>query len=788
MMKNKYEILSPAGSFDALVAGINAGANAIYLGGDKFGARVKAANFSNEELIKAVEYAHLRNVKIYVTVNILISDEEMRNAIEFAGFLNKIGIDGIIVQDLGFSGMVRKLFPQMEVHASTQMAINNYYGAAFVERLGFERVVLARETELCEVEKIKKNTKLDIEGFVHGALCVAFSGECLMSSMIGGRSGNRGDCAQPCRRKYEILDLNKNKIEDAAYYLSTKDLNTIGNVKELVERGVYSLKIEGRMKKPEYVYQIVSGYKKALIDSINEEDKKNMEQIFNRGFTKGLFNGDFGRSFSSFDRPDNRGVLAGEITDFRNGRYTMRFFEDINENDGVEFAGANGSFGMKADFSVKRGQEIKYRLRKRLEIPGKIYRTSSERLNKELKENIEKEYKFRNISFYGEFFKGKNPTLRVKSGDIDFTVEEDQKIDAAKNKPTDEDRIIKNLSKLGGTIYELEEINIKLDEDIFMPVSVLNNLRRLATDRLDRILTENDRKKVEIPESIFKIARKDVNTDTGIDAEVYNFSALKAATVNKDLNILMDIRNIDNKIIDYLKAENLKISVVMPKFQNSAELEVSGAKINNFISNIDSIYCNNIAHIEFFKDLKIKKVADIGLNVFNSYTARFLYDMGFEKVYLSPELSRNEIKKIAKKAGGNIGVISHGLLPVMTLKHCPMSVVKNCKSSDNCDRCKFSKGFYLRDIKDADFLVERREGVSELYNSHPIVLMDKISEMSENGVRSFRLYIREDIEETVNNYYKAFNGKDYNDSKMRDGLMDRYGNITYGHYNRGVLK
>lgn len=784
MKKNKYEILAPAGSFESLVAGINCGCNAVYLGGEKFSARSKAINFSNEELIKAVNYAHLRNVKIYVTLNILIDDKEMKDALEFARFLNSIGVDALIVQDLGFASIARKLFPEMEIHASTQMAINNFYGAKFVENLGFERVVLARETDLNEINRIKENTNLDIEAFVHGALCVAFSGECLMSSMIGGRSGNRGECAQACRKRYEIYDLDREKIADEAYFLSTKDLNTLDSVDDLVNRGVYSLKIEGRMKRPEYVAQIVSSYKKSMENKLENEDYENTTQIFNRGFTKGLFNNDFGRDFISYDRPDNRGLLVGEVVGFNKGSYILSFYKDIKEKDGLEFKTATRNFGIKSPFSAKAGQRAEYKSNKKIEMNSKIYKTSSEELLNQLNDEINKDIRFQDINIYGEFLLGKKPKLIVKLNDFEVVVEEDSLIEEAKKAPLSEERIVSNLTKLGDTVYNAKDIEIKLDDNIFMPVSTLNSLRRKATELLDEYLLINNRKDVLIDGDIYKFNKDDSRYVPEISAEINNLRDLEK--VNKDILIYMDIRNINKDIVSYVKDNDIRLSVVFPKFQNSKELESSVEKLDKFIDIVDSVTLNNLSQVEIFKNRDIKKIADIGLNVFNSYTAREFINLGFDKIILSPELNVRQIKNIANNIGNKVEVVSHGLIPVMTMPHCLMSIVKNCKDSKNCSTCRFSKGFFIRDTMEVDFLVERRDAVSEVFNSYPIVLLDKIDELKDVGV-SFKLNIREDVEDTLNVYENAIKDKDYNDGKMRDKLILKYKNITFGHYNRGII-
>ena len=292
----KIELLAPAGNLEALKASVESGADAVYLGGTKYNARVFAENFNEDALMEAIRYAHIRDVKVYVTVNILIKDEEIIDALNYVEYLYNNDVDGIIVQDIGLLYLIKKFLPGFSVHCSTQMTIHSSDGINYLKQLGADRFVLARELDLSEIQDLKDKTGAELEIFIHGALCVCYSGQCLMSSMIGGRSGNRGRCAQPCRKKYILKDLDKGiPVESLKemYLLSTKDLNTYENLYEILKSEVYSLKIEGRMKKPEYVAIVVKNYRDA-IDFFNNNKKSyynkeallELESAFNRGFTK----------------------------------------------------------------------------------------------------------------------------------------------------------------------------------------------------------------------------------------------------------------------------------------------------------------------------------------------------------------------------------------------------------------------------------------------------------------------------------------------------------------------
>jgi putative protease len=313
---NKIELLAPAGNFEALAAAVESGADAVYLGGNKFSARAYADNFDGETLVKAVSYSHIRGVKVFVTINILLSDRELVEALDYVSYLYHIGVDAIIVQDLALLKLVASAFPQMEVHCSTQMTVHNSEGVKYYSALGAKRIVLARELSLVEVKHIVQSTGVECEIFIHGALCVSYSGQCLMSSLIGGRSGNRGRCAQPCRKKYSFYNFKTGKVESGnqnKHLMSTRDLNTYNRLEELVESGVTSLKIEGRMKRAEYVAIVVKHYRAAL-DSILEkgegksrEAEYELKSAFNREFTEGYLFNKRKRDVVSIERPDNRG-------------------------------------------------------------------------------------------------------------------------------------------------------------------------------------------------------------------------------------------------------------------------------------------------------------------------------------------------------------------------------------------------------------------------------------------------------------------------------------------------
>ena len=779
MKKSKYELLAPAGDMAALKAAVSAGANAVYLGYDEFSARAKAKNFNKEELREAINYSHLRNVKIYVTFNILIADFEIKRAMESVKMLYDIGVDALILQDLGIAREIRKNFPDFEVHASTQMAVNNFYGAKFLKEMGFSRVVLARETPLFELEKIKE-LDIDVETFIHGALCVSYSGECLMSSMIGGKSGNRGECAQACRKSYEILDFDKNKIGKRLYYISPKDLNTLDDVAKIINSGGYSLKIEGRMKNPEYVYTVVSSYKKSLEGKLTLEDKNDTEQVFNRGFTKGLFNGDFGNDFISSDRPDNRGVEVGKVIDARKNYAKVIFDEDVFEGDGLEFISNSGRFGMRSNSFYEANIPHEINLFKVPIINSKINRTFSKKLYEKFDEKLENyDYK-RELDIDLRIKIGKRPLIKVKSGDLSGNFELDRVVEVAKKSGLDRDRVIENISKTGDSIFRVKNIDLDLDDNAFLPISAINELRREATKILeDKILNGSiDRFEIENNLENKNFERQNKDKKSKIKVFFNKFKDLGNSSLNDIDEIIIRAKDLEkfNK-----KFKIREVSIYLDKFYSYKELE----NLREYIlknQNVRGIWVNNLSEYYIFKDDGLEINGDIGINVFNRLTSDFFRDLGLNSITLSPELNSSQIQKIVNKNDTELNLISYGRLPVMTMKHCPFSIIKNCKDEKSCPTCRY-KNYLLRDEKNVDFEVLRQNTFTEIFNSYPILLDGYVNRLLDNKVNL--LILADEFTDEIIKLYKNYKEEDFKNIKNK--LEDKYQQVTKGHINRGIV-
>ena len=488
------ELLAPCGNMESLKAAIAAGCYAVYLSGKIFSARAYANNFSNEELEIAINMCHLYGVKTYITVNTLIYENEVESFLNYIEFIHRLGVDAIIMQDLGMIDLVRKTFPNLEIHASTQAHIHNLEGTKLMEELGIKRVVLARETPIELIKEIKDNTNIELEVFIHGALCISYSGQCLMSSLIGGRSGNRGTCSQCCRMPYDLIKdgkrLNKNK-----YLLSTKDLNTIYNIDKLIDIGVHSLKIEGRMKRPEYVYMVVSLYRKAIdsylnkgIIDITDNDIKDIKKLFNRDFTKGFIFHENNDNFTNTYRPNHMGVDLGKVINYKNNYVTIKLNDSLNLQDGIRFL--SDDIGMtitnmyknkKSIKSAYKGDIISIYIKNKISINSKVLKTTDyqQLLNINQLINISKKVLIDiNINI--------DKSIKLEISDNINKIEVfSNELEIAINKPTTKEDIIKQISKLGNTVYKINKLNINYNNNLFIPIKLLNELRREAINKLN---------------------------------------------------------------------------------------------------------------------------------------------------------------------------------------------------------------------------------------------------------------------------------------------------------------
>ncbi len=526
MEKGLPELLAPAGSREALIASVNAGADAVYLGGKRFGARKYAANFTDEQLVAAIGYAHLRNVKVYVTVNTLIHDRELPDIARYLVFLYRAGADGILVQDAGLAAIAREIVPGLPIHASTQYTITDAEGVLWARRSGFSRVVLARELDLAEVDRILALPDSDrpgIELFVHGALCYAYSGRCLLSSVIGGRSGNRGMCAQPCRKPYQLVvgmadryGRMKNprviRLPDS-YLLSTRDLCTYPRLPELLRRPFAALKIEGRMRSPEYTAIVVSRYRNA-IDTLakgtftpRKEDIEDMAVAFSRGFTEGYLFGDRGTALMGRSQPDNQGLFLGTVRSCRSGEMDLSPAARTIPGPGDGLVALDPRSKEEQGFVLREGAKQRG---ERLVIshsitcqPGlEMYLTRSSRLEREAAAILHPPglsgRHTRDIDLSLVIRPGNPPVLTgvlittdgrtiVARHEASFIPE------PAKGRPTTGTEIARQIRKTGSSIFRVRSFSLDYAEDLFLPIRQLNSFRREFLTVAEQAVTESYR-------------------------------------------------------------------------------------------------------------------------------------------------------------------------------------------------------------------------------------------------------------------------------------------------------
>ncbi|MFR7760544.1 MAG: DUF3656 domain-containing U32 family peptidase, partial [Peptoniphilus grossensis] len=562
--------------------------------------------------------------------------------------------------------------------------------------------------------------------------------------------------------------------------ISPKDLNTLDDVAKIINAGGYSLKIEGRMKNPEYVYTVVSSYKKSLEGKLTLEDKEDTEQVFNRGFTKGLFNGDFGNDFISSDRPDNRGVEVGKVIDARKNSGKVIFHEDVFEGDGLEFISSSGRFGMRSNSFYEANIPHDINLFKAPILNSKINRTFSKKLYEKVDEKIENfDYK-RNLDLDLRIKIGERPLIKVKSGDLSAIFELARVVEVAKKSGLDRERVIENISKTGDSIFRVKNIDLDLEDNAFLPISAINELRREATKILENKILEGSIDRFEIENKLENKNFERQNKDHRSKIKVFfnKFKDLENSSL-KDIDELI-IRAKDLEKFNK-KYKNRDVSIYLDKFYSYYELE----NLREYIlknQNVKGIWVNNLSEYYIFKDDGLEINGDIGLNVFNKITSDFLCDLGLKSITLSPELNSGQIQKIINKNDAEINVISYGRVPVMTMKHCPFSVIKNCKDEKNCQTCKY-KNYLLRDEKNVDFEVLRQNTFTEIFNSYPILLDGYVNKLMENRVNL--LILADEFTDDVIKLYKNYQEDDF--KKIKKKLEDKYQQVTKGHINRGIV-
>ncbi len=813
------ELLAPVGSKESLIAAVENGADAVYFGGTLFSARQYASNFNHADLEWVIDYTHARGVRAYVTVNTLIKDPELEEACDYLHFLCNCGADAVIVQDIGILKLLREQLPDLPAHASTQMTIHNVEGVKFLQEMGVKRVVLAREMSLDGIKRIKSETCMEIETFIHGALCFSYSGQCLLSSMIGGRSGNRGYCAQPCRKRYWAGDVE-------GYLLSPKDLNMSEHIPVLAEAGIDSFKIEGRMKRPEYVAGVVRVYRR-LIDRfagepsrfrVTDDEKHTLRQLFNREFTSGYFFGNPGSELMSRKYPHNRGTELGKVVDYEPQKKlaTIYLKAQLRTGDGIGIGARETGVTVGSMFTDNKsvraaypGSSVRVPMEYEVKSGDEVFKTYDSQLMASLEVKNTRKILVR-MSFRAHI--DEPVELWISDGENEINIQ-GRSVCIAERSPISKNAISDQLKKLGNTIFEAQDIIFEIDENIFIPVSEINSLRREGIDRLMQVRTQRWKRQCSRPviQSLKKPVKSgspilSVNTDSiesfeaAVDggADVVYIGGEVFSNIKPQMNtdkgahsreptesrLFMALRfvGVDNLryAIDYGRKKRVKVFFSTPRImKNINELPdfYSPQRTQRSQSELapDGFLVANPGVLFHLKNQNstVPIVLDYPFNIFNRLSLEYLSNYS-NKITLSPELTLKEIKNLTSY--GSTECIVHGNFPLMVSEH-------------DLARGLFPKGageVCLKDEKGFIFPVKTDlQGRTYIMNSRELCMLEYVPDLIKAGVDCMRIEARMYDPEKTGKITRIY--RDAIDDCDIEMKCSDIGEYTTGHYFRGVL-
>lgn len=803
-MKDRVEILAPAGSMECLKAAIAAGADAVYTGGALFGARAYAHNLTEEELLEAIDYVHLHGRRLYLTVNTLIKDREMEKQMyDYLLPYYRQGLDAVIVQDIGLFRFIRKHFPDLPIHASTQMTLTGVDGAKFLEKEGAQRIVTSRELSMAEVKKIADETELEIESFVHGALCYCYSGQCLFSSFIGGRSGNRGQCAQPCRLLYRTPEAKRPQ-----YLLSLKDICTLELIPEMIESGIYSFKIEGRMKKPEYAAAVAFQYRKyadlylkyyeecpAEEDPaayamkkyrVREEDRQMLLDLYNRGgFHTGYYHTQNGREMISLNRPNHAGVPAVKVLAKKGRNVTAKALTDLYPQDIIELPMRKGR--EKADNytckdAVRKGMNVQIPVF--ADTPFKRDEIWMRTRNSTLIDTLREEFVNGKIKerICGTFrlYPQEKATLTVKCRDAEITVA-GEKAQEALSQPMSRERIEKQLRKTGNTEFEFSFLKAEIGEKVFLTMQSLNELRREALETLEKVICEKYRRSGEVKDP------EEDKTELSMEEEVLSGWTASVRTAEQ-MEVILEEEAIGRIYVDctmfpriwekdsYVEwitkvhAAGKEIYLVMPYiFRERTRKQYEAAYNRIFGAGWDGILIANYESFAFLKEHGYtgRIMTDYNLYEFNQESRKFWKEKGVFEFTAPVELTERELQDLRVKDGE---VIVYGYLPMMISAGCIQKTTRGClkKSGQTTITDRYRNPFVVKNECDYCYNI--------LYNYVPLYLGDRMEEVYQIGPGRIRLMFTTERQQEVRQILSAyFEGKELPE-----------GTYTRGHWKRGI--
>lgn len=748
------ELLAPAGNYEALVAAISNGADAIYLGMNKFGARAYASNFDLELLKEAINYAHLRKVKIYITMNTIVFEDELKDMQELVDELYLANVDGLIIQDLAVFDYVVKTYPDLEAHCSTQMGIDDLEGTLLFKELGAKRVVLSREVEIEKVKEIKKIAKIPLEIFVHGALCVSYSGNCLMSGLIGYRSGNRGRCVGSCRKMYELIDITNNITYPKSYILSMKDLNTLDNIKDISI--VDSLKIEGRMKEPAYVANIVRSYRQKL-DNPNLDTKDlqtNLRKTFQRTFTKGYIFHEDKKDITNINKPNNYGYLIGEIIGKNKLGYQIKLTDTLNQNDIIRIDHNGEDVNITATkIYDKNGNLINsssttcyIQLKENLSIKDKVYKTKDILFYNELEKTYPKEYKRFPIDMNIIAYPNQPLMVYYNCDNINLYYESNDILAEAIKEPTSVESIKKQFNRLNDTVYELGQLDFSIG-NVFIPASKLNDVRRemvneLNNKRLSQRQLKEKNNQNHKPIS-FKMTEPKLTVYANTKDQYEAALACGIETIYYENNVIR--RN---------------------------EIKYPAKNIPLLVGGYGGIYA--------YKN-KNEITTDFSLNVVNSKAVYKLHSLGVNKVTLSHEMNKQQIQELINNykqmnnGYPNLEMIVYGRADLLFTRYCPL------KKMNLCGKCKTNQ-YLIKDEYGEFPILSHKDCTTTILNGKILNLIDDL-ETIEN-IQSFRIQLTLESKDESIKIINRFKEKLQNKNKT---YFFNKETDTRGHFNKEIL-
>lgn len=820
------ELLSPAGSLDAVRAAVANGANAVYLGAQRFNARDEGAQLTLEELGEACRIAHARGCRIYLTLNVLVKPHELVEALDFLGAAIEHGIDAVIVQDLGLIALIREIYPDLEIHGSTQLTVHDAAGARVLRDLGVRRVVLARENTLEDLAVIRRSVPdLGLETFVHGALCISYSGQCFMSGMISERSANRGSCAQSCRKDYVLKDATSDEELDRGYLISTKDLAAYEHLPAIASLGVVCLKIEGRKKRPEYVATVTQAYR-MFLDRLADgnasppapEDIEPLVQIYSRGFTGGMYGGRAGRDYVTRTQPDNRGIVLGTVIGYERGELIVESDVPIAAGDGLGFESPDSLGGPTVGFSVTTVRRVpprRYALTTRERVPKgwRVVRTSQGDLLDRARASyaaVEIPDRTRKTRLDVRVFGSVGAHLKALFTAAGETVEarSETQLAPATNRAIDRSVLREQLGRLGDTPFALAEIDDRgLDAGLFLPIRELNHLRQQAVEQL--VLRRDWAAEAALAQRAERIARAIEVVEAGpredstascysLSAQVYQLQDAEQAAAAGATEIVFDpfLRHPAppvSRILalrDTLGSRGVALRLRTPTIVRPEER--SG--IDKWLAlglPILTGHLGLVAELGAAHDV----VADYAVNVMNQHSAARLFALGARRIVLSVELTREEMTAVvAPWHGAGFDVFLYGRPEGMTIEHCVLSAAYDREPTTCRDLCvKKHTNVTLTDPAGYDFAVATDSACrNRLLHSRPVEGSEFAPRLWKAGIRGFQLVFNvpsEPVADIVSSYRGMLDAlaADRSVSDETGRLRNVLGTaFTRGHFARAV--